>query len=227
MSRSRRGHGASKLLALVLVGGSWGGCALNPPGSESGDPAYRAQRAYDALHLDAFTVARNDLQWLAARCEAGAHGRRALLLLAAAELDPQNPRGSPHRAAWAAANYLLLPDAEDEHVPLARTLYRLAIDRGATPADVMATFASDDPPLVAGRFDTCDTRLPVASAGSLPTTPTETSAARMQTLEASVVDLRMEADSLRLHAAELETELKRITALLREGGRALPPVDRR
>lgn len=200
-----------KLGMLVFAACTLSACALRAPRPDNGDPDYRARRAFDALHLDAFPVARNDLQWLAARCEAGERGRRALLLLAAAELDPQNRLGSPHRAARAAASYLLLPDADGEHVPLARALYRLAIDRGATPADAQA-LAGEDGPLFAGRFDTCDADVPVDPTLSLPTTPVETTAARMQALEAA-------ADSLRVHADQLETELERISELLREGGR--------
>lgn len=219
MSRRSRGRTAMKLGVLVFVASSLSACALHAPRPDTSDPGYRARRAYDALHLDAFPVARNDLQWLAARCETGERGRRALLLLAAAELDPQNRRGSPHRAARAAASYLLLPDAEGEHVPLARALYRMAIDRGATPADVQ-DFAGEDGPSFAGRFDTCDAGGAVDSTLSLPTTPVETNAARMQALEASVLALRTESDSLRVRAEQLETELERISELLRERGRA-------
>jgi hypothetical protein len=221
-----RGRAVMKPIMLVFAASSLSACALGTPRPDHSDPEYRARRAFDALHLDAFPVARNDLQWLAARCEAGARGRRALLLLAAAELDPENRHGSPHRAARAAASYLLLPDADGEHVPLARALYRLAIDGGATPADAQA-LAGEDGPLFAGRFDTCDADGPVDSTLSLPTTPIETSAARMQALEASVLALRTESDSLRVRAEQLETELERISELLREGGRARATGGRR
>lgn len=208
-----------KLGVLLVAACSLSACALRGSGPDNTDPDYRARRAFDALHLDAFPLARTDLQWLAARCETGEHGRRALLLLAAAELDPQNRRGSPDRAARAAASYLMLPDAEGEHVPLARALYRLAIDRGARPADAEAAYAGEDGPLFAGRFDTCEAEGPVDPTLSLPTTPVETNAARMQALERSFLALRVESDSLRIRARELEKELERIGELLREGGR--------
>jgi hypothetical protein len=219
MRGAGRGRATTKLSVLVFAASSLSACALRTPRPDNGDPDYRARRAFDALHLDAFPVARNDLQWLASRCDAGERGRRALLLLAAAELDPQNRHGSPHRAARAAANYLLLPDAEGEHVPLARALYRLAIDRGATPADTEA-FVGEDGPQFAGRFDTCDAEGPIDPTLSLPTTPVETNAERMRALEAKVLALRTESDSLRIRADELEAELERISELLREGGRA-------
>lgn len=222
----RRGRPASRLLAL-LAAASLPACALHRGHPDGANPDYRARRAYDALHLDAFAVARNDLQWLASRCESGDLGRRALLLLAATELDPQNPRGSPHRAARAAGSYLLLPDADGEHVPLARALYRLAIDRGASPADVARTFAGEEAPLFAGRFDTCEPEAPVSATLSLPSTPVETTAERVRTLEARVATLRMESDSLRVRAEELESELARITDLLRQGGRANATAGRR
>lgn len=217
MSR-RRSVRSLAIVALALLGALLStACALRSPGTAPADPDLRARRAADALAVDAFTVARHELQWLAARCESGAHGRRALLLLAAAELDPQNPRGSPHAAARAAANYLLLPDADPNDVLLARALYRLAVDLGATPGEIGGVYPTGDTPLLAGRFDTCEDGALVDATGSLPSTPSETTAERMAAMEARLAG---SLDSLEAHQAriaELEAEIQRITALLREG----------
>jgi hypothetical protein len=177
-----------------------------------------------ALDVEAFAAAREELTWLAERCESGDAGRRALLMLAAVELDPGNPYGSPRAAARAAASYLLLPDAEREQRPLARGLYRLAVDLGASAGDVSAGGLGADGPSFAHRFSRCDSGTEGVSAHELPTTPPITTAMRLALAEA---ELGARTDSLaateqrlavgRERIAALEAEIERITALLREG----------
>lgn len=222
-------------LGLVfLLCASASACALATARAPEGRPADRATNARAALDRDAFGVARHELYWLAARCEARGHGRRALLLLAMIELDPENPHGSPRAAAHAAASYLLLPDADPEALPFARSLYRLAVDMGGTPGDVVAE-AGSGPPLIAARFDTCEPGVAPGDATALPATPVVTSAERALALEAAllarsdsleaVLDghvrtiraLEERASSQGSRVAELEAELERITALLRDG----------
>lgn len=209
--------------ALAVAATLSSACTLRSTGSGPTDPTVHARRAVEALERDAFAAARYELYWLAARCEAGEEGRRALLLLAAIELDPNNPYGSPHTAASAAARYLLLPDAELDQLPFARSLYRIAVDLGGAPS-----VTSDTPPtgaLLAGRYDTCAPGTEVVQTPkTLPSTPEVTKADRAQALRASLdervdslesLELRVAAGRARI--AELEAELERITALLKEG----------
>jgi hypothetical protein len=215
----RAALGAAFAVAATLSSG----CTLRSASGGPTDPTVRARRAAEALERDAFAAARYELYWLAARCEAGDVGRRALLLLAAIELDPNNPYGSPHAAASAAARYLLLPDAEPEQLPLARSLYRIAVDLGGSPS--VPGDAPLDGALVAGRYDTCAIGTAVVETPrTLPSTPDITRADRAQALQASLVERADSVESMELRVAawrariaELEAELERITALLKEG----------
>ena len=228
MGESRGNRSAALLLATLVSG-----CAFASAVPEAQDPRYRAGQAVIALEQDAFAEARHELYWLAARCEAGDLGRDALLLLAAAELDPANPYGSPEAAARAAASYLLLPDADFERLPLARSLYRVAVDLGGSPGRTGREAFADLPPL-AGRFDTCESGVETAPSSALPTMAEVTTAAQMRALEE---DVALRADSIaaledriassRSRIVELEREIERIMALLRQGVAASPPSDAR
>ncbi|NIQ55244.1 MAG: hypothetical protein GWM92_12760, partial [Gemmatimonadetes bacterium] len=131
-SPGRRATGAMILAGIPL----WAGCAfLTAPSGGGISPELRTRHAQVALDREAFDEAREHLVALGSDCASGAHGREALLLLAAAELDTGNPRGSSRLAAHAAASYLLLPDADPERVPLARALYRLGADLSPPAAE--------------------------------------------------------------------------------------------
>jgi hypothetical protein len=101
-------------------------------------------RATAALSRDDFPVAEGELAWLASRCDTGDRGRTALLLLAAAELDPANPNGDVDDAAYLSASYLQLPSLPEDDAQLARTLYRLALDRGGRPVDDLPLPSRDE-----------------------------------------------------------------------------------
>lgn len=230
--------------SCVALSLSWA-CATVPADRAqaipSVEPATRADKAMTALQREAYRPARAELLALAADCRSGAYGRRAILLLAAAELDTGNPDASPREAASLAAVYLRLPDADPEELPLARALYRIGNDLAAPPESEPLT----EPSLVvAPRFDTCD---PAASGlvdRPLPTTPTPR-ATRLATLEdrlakkESELEIRerelgaledrlaAQADSLdvlesalRIRAnriAQLDAEIDRILELLKTG----------
>jgi len=181
-----------------------------------------------ALLREDFASARPTLLELAGRCQAGEHGRRAVLLLAAAELDTGNEAGSPHSALQLARSYLLLPNAPREEVVLARSLYRLAADLGGLEETQAATdsLPTDSPPrgpYVAPRFDGCEST-PELTYRPLPATTAETLLDRERALETS---LAARSDSLavvrnalsasRERVTELENEIARITQLLTTG----------
>lgn len=132
-------------VVAVLLAASMGACAALAPVSNRVTPAERARRAMTALQREAFALARYDLLALASDCRSGRYGRDALLLLAAAELDTGNPDGSPRLARQLAAQYLLLPDASPERVPLARSLYRLGADLGGPSAPVQERMVQATP----------------------------------------------------------------------------------
>ena len=69
------------------------------------------------------------------QCGASALGQRALLALAAAELDPTNPDPRRNLAAEAAAQVAARQDADTWPGQLARTLYGVALRVGARPVE--------------------------------------------------------------------------------------------
>lgn len=209
-------------LATLLVAASASGCAL---ATFTGDPTgsnQRLDRATVALERGDFGSAERELRWLAARCETGAHGRNALLLLAAAQLDTGNPYASPRTAADLAARYLRLPDARAEDLAVARALYRLAVDLGAEAEDGPGPGSGLDgwEPL-ADRFVACDAGDSRSVRRPLPEPPSgSTTAARIRALEEEVIDrtdslaaMEQRLTSLRTRMGDLDAAVERITAL--------------
>lgn len=221
--------------ALLIALGLSAGCAATSPRLDVSDPSIQARMAVMALLREDFEAARPRLLHLASQCESGEHGRRAVLLLAAAELDTQNEAGSPATAAQLARSYLLLPDAPIQETVLARALYRLAADQGGLDSPGRG-------PTVAPRFDECGAS-PELEFRPLPETPAETGADRMRTLEArvaaqsdslatmtalsdSLAMVRTAAEASRQRVTELEQELHRITQLLTSGAERHSGSDR-
>jgi hypothetical protein len=176
-----------------------------------------------ALLREDFASARPTLLELAGRCQSGEHGRRAVLLLAAAELDTGNENGSPHTALQLSRSFLLLPNAPREEVVLARSLYRLAADLGGLDGAAPSADSVTVGPYVAPRFDGCDST-PELAYRPLPATTVETLADRERALETtlaarsdSLATLRSALSESQRRATELESELARITQLLTTG----------
>jgi hypothetical protein len=229
------------LLALICFVAT--ACALGTGTVQAPEPAVREQRAVAALERDDFEGALADLVWLAARCEAGEHRLRALLLLAAAELDPMNRTASSHVAAGAAATYILSPDAPSEGIPVARALYRLAADRsGLDPAHPVgggesAWFAHTWPVWLAWlAWPTCSGAGSSGPTRRLPGLPPTSTAERMSALEANLVSrsdslaaatarlrsLDSRASALAEKVSALEAELARIESILRDDSMPFP-----
>lgn len=216
---SVRARVASLSAWLALVSG-----CLPPrtPGLDLQDPAVQERMAVVALEREDFETARPRLLELAGRCSSGEHGRRAVLLLAAAELDTGNETGSPRAALQLARSYLLLPDPPREEVVVARALYRLAADLGGEMAAPTADSTSTGI-IVAPRFDGCESD-PDLRFRPLPATSSETLADRKKALEStltvrsdSIAALRGALTESDRRVAELESELERITQLLTSG----------
>jgi hypothetical protein len=196
-------------LALLFSAACGGGLALGG----SSEATQRARRAAAALEREDFTAAHADLSWLASQCQAGEHRRRALLLLATTDLDPANPMFSPREAARASAAYIVSPDADEDRLPLTRTLYRLAADlgglEGAPDGDEEGTSAEPVP------YECAE-----GGAGgqrSLPAMPSTGPTTRYRTLESAAAIRSDSLTALRAQADTLRSELDRITNLLREG----------
>jgi hypothetical protein len=200
-----------RVLGLVIAVGITGGCATTGPGGTSAAPSDRLLRAAEAMNREDFATARAELAELVTRCELGDQRHEALLLLAAAELDPANIDGSPREAAGLAANYLLTADAQARWMPLARTLYRVAADVGRlTPYDLMPGVLGEGHALVPCAPTGSD------SAGVLPDLATPTSE-HIRSLESALSARSDSMQVLSTRVESLEAELERVAALLRSG----------
>lgn len=221
---------AVMLMLLPLVG-----CAsLRARVFGSSEAEARYARAVAAVDRADFSAAKPDLEWLVGRCRAGEEGRRALLLMASAELDVRNPGGSAAEAARLARAYLELPWGDETEVPIARSLYLLALDLEAVPGYVphqVSATASAVP--LAARFDHCDGGGEARRSEEPPVLAGPTTGQRFANLR---FELDARSDSLSLARAsvsaqalkieELEAEIERIRKLLRGGG-GLQPLRRR
>ena len=128
--------GKTPCRVILLLVAALPACSLagspEPPAEETA-----RRRSFEtgvrALERGDHDEAMSALAPVAAICPMDVTGRRALLLLAAAELDPRNGDGRPDAAAELAAFQLgRLPDGDADRT-LAAELYLLALDRGATP----------------------------------------------------------------------------------------------
>lgn len=197
---------------LILVAGA---CATSSGGGWSDGEASAPEILADgvrAMVARDYSQASERLWPLALWCEAGDHGRRAVLLLATAALDPRNPQSDADEAARLAARYLEIPGIGSEDRILAETLYLMALDRGGSaggPASV-----EREPAL---RFGDCGAGAPRRAEAE----PRETEEVLPTLPDAPAPDVlrraRAQRDSLRERVTELEAELERIREVLRQG----------
>lgn len=121
-------------VAFLLLG-LLPGCAILRGAEAPGDEAARERTfaaGLRALDASSFADAGERLATVAAICPVDRLGRRAMLLLAAAEIDPRNAESRPSVAAQLAAFQLVRPSEQEAWVsPLAGEIYTLALDYGA------------------------------------------------------------------------------------------------
>jgi len=248
---SGRTHGPGRSKGLVALLALASACVtpVAEPAAPAEDPLGAAVAALDR---DEFVAASRALERRIASCEPGDAElrQRAALLLATAELDVANRDGSPDRAALLASSLILDRETSPERAALARTIYRLALDQGASPPtdeaaehepeeDRPAEHEYEDvehpPCAMAGHADVDGEEIPDGAkdpdaehARALPNAPAPTTNERLADLERqlaaaqdSIQALRDAARRSAARAAELEAELERIRTLLK--GRPPPP----
>lgn len=198
-----------------------GGCSVFSGEGEKVEPQPEPEapyiRAATLLEAGQYEAAGAALREVASRCESGERGRRALLLLAALDLDPRNVEAEPDSAALMAARFLSLPGLPVSERPLGETLYVLALDRGGDPGLRPAEGES----ALARRFSDCGE--PVADrVVTLPVLPESSEGVSILELQgardsavARVGELTSQNAALRARVAELEAELERIRRILR------------
>ena len=121
--------------SALLLTAALSACSLAGTGSPSSETGRARAIAYGMAALDEGDYARaaNQLAPVAAICPVDELGARALLLLAAAELDGRNAEGRPDAAAELAAFHLARSHPEDWAGAMAEELYLIALDLGADP----------------------------------------------------------------------------------------------
>lgn len=121
--------------SVLLLTAALSACSLaGGAGSPSGDAGRRRALEYGLLALDDgdYAAAAAQLAPVAAICPTDDLGARALLLLAAAELDGRNPDGRANAAAELAA-FQLSRSGDEWSGFMASELYMIALDLGADP----------------------------------------------------------------------------------------------
>lgn len=235
MAVGARRLGPCLLLAGVAACATLGGGGQDPP---EPSPRERLHQAAAALDRGDFRSAYPALAWVYTRCPTSRPGRDALLLMAAAELDPRNEARRPAVGASLSAEYLALPAAPVENRPLAETLYVLALELGAprptllpppVPDTLTRLSESCDPASTAGSVATAGVRAldaDTAPAGAvpvwLPELPFASVPERLGRLEAQRDSASAQAAALLEQVKQLQTrvatqqqEIERIRKTLR------------
>lgn len=169
---------------LVLVAALAGACAALDLNRDRQDPDREFDRALAAWRTGDYRSARHALLRVYNGFAERPVGQRALLALAAAELDPRNPDRRLDAASAFAARYIHEPGVPEWSRPVAEALYLLALDLGAREA---------------------------APVPALPDTPL---AARLHKLELRGDSLEARIGALERKLAEREQELERIRKTL-------------
>ncbi len=202
----------ARTVALLLVGAV--GCTHpRPAGAGSANaPALRLGEALVELDTGAYAPATQELQALAQAYPQHVIGRQALLLTAAAELDPRNPGAQLDEAAGLLTQYLAAADTSDWTRPVARTLYLLALQVGASAQQVeQAEADAARARAEAGRVRAALPRLPGPSLSARITDAEQ----QRDRLLARVKELEAGSAQLQKALADSAQELKRIRRTLR------------
>lgn len=173
-------------IAFVITG-----CASLKSLSRS-DGHARFESGIKALAEGNYATAHRDLSWVAERFAHEDDGQRAVLVLAALELDPRNPGRRPDSGSDLAGTFLQLPDRDVWIDPVAQTLYLLGLELGA--AEERAERAERA----------------VELHRQLPTLPGPNVTTRIRAVEQERDRLARRVTSLEEQLAEMERELDRI-----------------
>jgi hypothetical protein len=152
----------------------------------------RFESGIKALAEGDYAAAHQDLSWVAERFAHEDEGQRAVLVLAAMELDPRNPARRLDAGSDLAGTFLQLPDRDGWIDPLAQTLYLLGLELGA--AEERAQRAERA----------------VELQRQLPVLPGPSVTSRIRTVEQERDRLARQVTELEGRLAEMDRELQRI-----------------
>ncbi len=184
-------------LWAVAIAGLLVGCATLKAPLESGGEK-RFEEALAALARGDYRSAHEGFSWVAQNDRDDDHGRRALLILAALELDPRNPERRIGSGTDVAASYLTLTERPAWTNPLAQTLYLLGLELGAAEERVEKAEREAE-----------------RAASRLPSLPGPSVSARIRTIEQERERLSKRVETLEKQLSDKEQELERIKKMIR------------
>lgn len=173
--------------AVVLVG-----CATISSAFRSGGDD-RFKTGVQALSNGDYNTARSELSWVAQHYSGNDEGQRALLILAALEMDPRNPTRRTDVGADLAASFLRLPERDTWVDPVAQTLYLLDLELGAAEQRAEAAEAAQQ-----------------RTQRELPKLPGPSVTTRLKDVEQERDQLAKKVSTLEAQLADKERELERI-----------------
>ena len=118
-------------VCIALLSAGIAGCALLRPEPQERDPAEDLELGLEAMAAQDFGRARTLLDRVYRLHWQESVGQHALLVLAAAEIDPRNNERRLAVASDLAGRYLNVPEPPRWTIPLAESLYLLAVELGA------------------------------------------------------------------------------------------------
>lgn len=181
--------------ATLLVGATallMAGCAtIKPRQQPDGDQRFKNGLA--ALTAGNFPGARSEFSWLSEHNADELVGQRALLILAALEMDPRNPERHSDVGSDLAAGFLQKGTRDTWVDPVAQTLYLLGLELGAEER------AAQQP-----------------QARPLPKLTGPTVTARIRTVEQERDRLTKRISALEEQLAQKDRELERIRKTIKQ-----------
>jgi hypothetical protein len=181
----------------LAVAGLLTGCATLK-GSLESRAEERLEASLAALARGDYRAAHEGLAWVAEHDAGDKHGRRALLALAALELDPRNPDRRIAAGTDVAASYLTLEEKDSWTNPVAQTLYLLGLELGAAEERVEKA-----------------ERAAERAAARLPSLPGPSVSARIRNVEQERDRLKSRVETLEKELGEKVQELERIRKTIR------------
>lgn len=187
--------GCSMLRTPLILGIAvmLGGCAMLTRG-DGPDAEAELARGLAALRAQEYAAARSILTPVFESSWQERTGQQAALALAAAELDSRNPTRRLWAGADMAGRFLNIPDVAPEDVPVAETLYLLAVELGAQEEAL-------------ARADSAKVQAEQAAAAARPRSGVQTVPARLRAVENERAELAKQVTQLTQSLRAREREL--------------------
>ena len=173
------------VIALLAVG-----CATMSGHRPNEDDRFRTgMQAYASGN---YATARTEFAWLAEHFANEPVGQRALLVLAAVQMDPRNPNRQADDGSDLAARFLQRPERDAWVDPVAQTLYLLGVELGVAEERER------------------EVQQQLQQTRALPKLPGPTVTARIKAIEGERDKLAKRVTTLEEQLAQKDRELERI-----------------